>query len=72
MCSSTDCARLQYTVFTTCILSVLLCRPCHSAVHHAASSEELARSYYTLDLMLEREDIQRCCETEVWCQARIK
>ncbi|KZV74127.1 hypothetical protein PENSPDRAFT_573500 [Peniophora sp. CONT] len=36
-----------------------LCRPCHSAVHHVASNEELAKNYYTLDLLLEREDIQR-------------
>ncbi|KZT30127.1 hypothetical protein NEOLEDRAFT_1160105 [Neolentinus lepideus HHB14362 ss-1] len=36
-----------------------LCRPCHSAVHRVASNEDLARSYYTLDLLLEREDIQK-------------
>ncbi|EPQ53041.1 hypothetical protein GLOTRDRAFT_79058 [Gloeophyllum trabeum ATCC 11539] len=36
-----------------------LCRPCHSAVHRAASNEDLARSYYTLELLLEREDIQK-------------
>ncbi|KAF8063590.1 hypothetical protein FPV67DRAFT_253339 [Lyophyllum atratum] len=34
-----------------------LCRPCHSAVHHVASNEELAREYYTVDLLLQREDI---------------
>ncbi|KAI0321739.1 hypothetical protein OF83DRAFT_1161619 [Amylostereum chailletii] len=36
-----------------------LCRPCHSAVHHVANNEDLARNFYTLDLLLEREDIQR-------------
>ncbi|VDB84222.1 unnamed protein product [Peniophora sp. CBMAI 1063] len=36
-----------------------LCRPCHSTVHHVADNEELAKSFYTLDLLLEREDIQR-------------
>jgi len=36
-----------------------LCRPCHSAVHHVASNEELARSLYTVELLLEREEIQR-------------
>ncbi|GLB43007.1 hypothetical protein LshimejAT787_1204560 [Lyophyllum shimeji] len=34
-----------------------LCRPCHSAVHHVATNEELAREYYTVELLLEREDI---------------
>ncbi|KAH8103401.1 hypothetical protein BXZ70DRAFT_728133 [Cristinia sonorae] len=36
-----------------------LCRPCHSAVHHVASNEDLAKSLYTVELLLEREDIQR-------------
>lgn len=36
-----------------------LCRPCHSAVHHVASNEDLARSFYTVDLLLERGDIQK-------------
>ncbi|KAI0072488.1 hypothetical protein K474DRAFT_1667784 [Panus rudis PR-1116 ss-1] len=36
-----------------------LCRPCHSAVHSVASNEELAKDFYTVDLLLEREDIQR-------------
>ncbi|PFH47855.1 hypothetical protein AMATHDRAFT_151078 [Amanita thiersii Skay4041] len=36
-----------------------LCRPCHSAVHHVARNEELAKDYYTLELLLQREDIQR-------------
>lgn len=34
-------------------------RPCHSAVHHVASNEELAKSLYTVELLLEREDVQR-------------
>ncbi|OCH91230.1 hypothetical protein OBBRIDRAFT_544041 [Obba rivulosa] len=36
-----------------------LCRPCHSAVHQVASNEVLARSFYTVELLLEREDIQK-------------
>ncbi|KAI0631865.1 hypothetical protein C8Q77DRAFT_1061552 [Trametes polyzona] len=36
-----------------------LCRPCHSAVHHVASNEVLAKEYYTVDLLLAREDIQK-------------
>ncbi|KAF7796280.1 hypothetical protein EIP86_007456 [Pleurotus ostreatoroseus] len=36
-----------------------LCRPCHSTVHRVTSNEDLARNFYTLDLLLEREDIQR-------------
>ncbi|EKM51451.1 uncharacterized protein PHACADRAFT_152211 [Phanerochaete carnosa HHB-10118-sp] len=36
-----------------------LCRPCHSTVHRVASNEELAKSWYTVDTLLEREDIQR-------------
>ncbi|KAA1473314.1 hypothetical protein DENSPDRAFT_839772 [Dentipellis sp. KUC8613] len=36
-----------------------LCRPCHTVVHRSAPNEELARSFYTVDLLLEREDIQR-------------
>ncbi|KAI0357266.1 hypothetical protein OH77DRAFT_1399697 [Trametes cingulata] len=33
--------------------------PCHSAVHHVASNEVLAKEYYTVDLLLAREDIQK-------------
>ena len=40
---------------------VLLVRPCHSTVHRVASNEDLARHFYTLDRLLEREDIQRWC-----------
>ncbi|CAL1710895.1 unnamed protein product [Somion occarium] len=36
-----------------------LCRPCHSAVHHVASNEDLAKHLYSVELLLEREDIQR-------------
>jgi len=34
-------------------------RPCHTAVHNVARGEELARHYYTVELLLEREDIQK-------------
>ncbi|KAH8697099.1 hypothetical protein BGW36DRAFT_427072 [Talaromyces proteolyticus] len=35
-----------------------LCRACHSFVHRMASNEELAREYYTVDRILERDDVQ--------------
>jgi hypothetical protein len=38
---------------------VLSDRQCHSAVHHVALNEVLAREYYTVELLLEREDVQR-------------
>ncbi|KAJ6532909.1 hypothetical protein DFH09DRAFT_1181853 [Mycena vulgaris] len=36
-----------------------LCRPCHTVVHQIATNEELARSYHTVDLLLQRDDIRR-------------
>jgi hypothetical protein len=35
-----------------------LCRACHSFVHRMASNEELAREYYTVERILERDDVQ--------------
>ena len=35
-----------------------LCRACHSFVHRMASNEELAKEYFTVDRILEREDVQ--------------
>ncbi|EAW23118.1 HNH endonuclease [Aspergillus fischeri NRRL 181] len=35
-----------------------LCRACHSFVHRMASNEELAREYYTVERIMEREDVQ--------------
>lgn len=34
-----------------------LCRACHSFVHRVAGHEELAREYYTVELLLERQDV---------------
>lgn len=34
-----------------------LCRACHSFVHQFASHEDLARYYYTVDLLLEQDQI---------------
>jgi 5-methylcytosine-specific restriction endonuclease McrA len=34
-----------------------LCRACHSFVHRMASNEELAREYYTVERILERDDV---------------
>ncbi|EIW53088.1 uncharacterized protein TRAVEDRAFT_40562 [Trametes versicolor FP-101664 SS1] len=36
-----------------------LCRPCHTAVHHVATNEVLAKEFYTVELLLAREDIQK-------------
>lgn len=36
-----------------------LCRACHSFVHRVASNEELAREWYTVERLEEREDVQR-------------
>ncbi|KIW89065.1 uncharacterized protein Z519_10550 [Cladophialophora bantiana CBS 173.52] len=36
-----------------------LCRACHSFVHRMASNEELARKWYTVDLICQRGDIQK-------------
>ncbi|KAI4111449.1 MAG: hypothetical protein LQ339_000648 [Xanthoria mediterranea] len=33
-----------------------LCRACHSFVHRIASNEELARNYWSVDKLMERED----------------
>jgi hypothetical protein len=36
-----------------------LCRACHNFVHQMASNEELAREWYTVDLICRREDVQK-------------
>ncbi|KAK1541473.1 YisB protein [Colletotrichum paranaense] len=36
-----------------------LCRLCHSFVHRFAGHEELARQYYTVELLLEQEEVVR-------------
>lgn len=35
-----------------------LCRACHSFVHRMASNEELAREWFTVEQILEREDVK--------------
>jgi hypothetical protein len=35
-----------------------LCRVCHSYVHRIASLEELAKGYFTVERLLEREDVK--------------
>ncbi len=35
-----------------------LCRACHSFVHRIEKNEELARQWYTVDRLKEREDVQ--------------
>lgn len=36
-----------------------LCRACHSFVHRMASNEELAKDWYTVERICEREDVQK-------------
>jgi len=36
-----------------------LCRACHSFVHRVASNEELAREWFTVERLEEREDVRR-------------
>lgn len=35
-----------------------LCRACHSFVHHIESNEELAKNWYTMELLRGRDDVQ--------------
>lgn len=35
-----------------------LCRACHSFVHRMASNEELAREWFTVERICEREDVR--------------
>ena len=35
-----------------------LCRACHSFVHRIARNEELAKDWWTVELLLSREDVQ--------------
>jgi 5-methylcytosine-specific restriction endonuclease McrA len=34
-----------------------LCRACHSFVHRIAGNEELARTWFSVELLMEREDV---------------
>jgi 5-methylcytosine-specific restriction endonuclease McrA len=34
-----------------------LCRACHTFVHHVASNEELAKEWFTVERLLERDDV---------------
>lgn len=36
-----------------------LCRACHSFVHGIGSNEELAREWWSVELLVGREDVQR-------------
>ncbi|EKD15044.1 hypothetical protein MBM_06805 [Drepanopeziza brunnea f. sp. 'multigermtubi' MB_m1] len=39
-----------------------LCRACHSFVHRVATLEELAREFFTVERLVEREDVRRFAE----------
>lgn len=36
-----------------------LCRACHSMVHRLGSNEDLAKSYYTVDKLLDRDEVRK-------------
>lgn len=36
-----------------------LCRACHTFVHRMSSNEDLAKAFYSLDLICERDDVQK-------------
>ena len=36
-----------------------LCRACHSYVHKIATNEELARELYSIEMLMERADVQK-------------
>ncbi|RPB25555.1 hypothetical protein L211DRAFT_856681 [Terfezia boudieri ATCC MYA-4762] len=36
-----------------------ICRPCHNMTHRAADNETLAKEFYTIEKLMEREDMQR-------------
>lgn len=40
-----------------CVSILGLCRACHSFVHRAASAEELAKDFYTVERLMAREDV---------------
>ncbi|KAK0113723.1 hypothetical protein ONS95_013971 [Cadophora gregata] len=39
-----------------------LCRACHSFVHRVANGEELAKDFFTVESLVEREDVRRFAE----------
>lgn len=51
------CVSLRHIIRSKTL--TLVNRPCHSTVHHVASNDDLAQNYYTIELLLQREDIQR-------------
>jgi len=36
-----------------------ICRACHTFVHQCATNEELAKEWYTVERLMEREDVRR-------------
>ncbi|KAF8423881.1 hypothetical protein EV426DRAFT_533718 [Tirmania nivea] len=36
-----------------------LCRPCHSMAHKVASNETLAKEFYTIEKLMQKEDMQK-------------
>jgi len=54
-------SRKKYKKMGKAILSngIRICQICHSAIHDFWTEKELASSYYTLDLLLETNEIQK-------------
>lgn len=36
-----------------------LCRACHSLVHRVATNEELAKEYHSVELLMQRDDVEK-------------
>jgi hypothetical protein len=54
------CVAPRYFVYVSQIfLTSTDARPCHTVVHHVATNEELAQHYFSVSLLLERDDIRR-------------
>lgn len=37
----------------------MICRPCHNQIHDLFTEKELERSFYTIELLLANEDVQK-------------
>lgn len=48
-----------FTLEETRTRLAMLCRPCHSACHRAASTTELGTTYNTVEALLELEEVRR-------------
>lgn len=45
----------------------LICRPCHSQLHHLFTEKQLEREFFTIELLLAHPDVQKWLE---WIKKR--